>query len=204
MRAIRVATAALFGVGALALSAPAALANGGDHSAPFGFGVQPSTIAAGGQLTLRLDRDRGGCKGPARVSSGVFDTVTIEPGRSSVTTTVDWDARANAEYQVTFMCDGMNGSTAVTIAGGRGDHDRGDHDRGDHGRDDYGRGDHDRGDHGRDDYRDPYYNRGVHAGEGGSVAGFDLKELGLGAALIAGSVGAAYHFSRRRSGEDTG
>jgi hypothetical protein len=44
--------------------------------------------------------------------------------------------------------------------------------------------------------------RGVHAGEGGSIAGFDLKELGIGAALIAGSVGAAYHFSRRRTGED--
>jgi hypothetical protein len=42
----------------------------------------------------------------------------------------------------------------------------------------------------------------VHAGEGGTVAGFDLKEIGLGAALIAGSVGAAYHFSRRRTGED--
>ncbi|MDT0433499.1 MULTISPECIES: hypothetical protein [Streptomyces] len=194
MRAIRVASAVLLGAGALTFSAPAAVANGGDHVTPFGFSVQPRTIAAGGQLTLRLDRDRGGCKGPARVSSGVFDTVTIEPGRSSATTTVDWDARAEAEYQVTFMCDGMNGSTEVTIAGGRGDHDRGDHDRGDH----------DRGDHGRDDYRDPYYNRGVHAGEGGSVAGFDLKELGLGAALVAGSVGAAYHFSRRRSGEDAG
>lgn len=44
---------------------------------------------------------------------------------------------------------------------------------------------------------------GVQAGEGGSsIAGFDLKELGMGAALITGSIGAAYYFSRRRPGED--
>lgn len=46
--------------------------------------------------------------------------------------------------------------------------------------------------------------RGVHAGEGGTVAGFDLKEIGLGAALIVGSVGTAYHFSRRRAAGDDG
>jgi hypothetical protein len=44
----------------------------------------------------------------------------------------------------------------------------------------------------------------VHAGEGGTLAGFDLKEIGLGAALIAGSLGVAYHFSRRRTDEDAG
>ncbi|MDX6361620.1 MAG: hypothetical protein QOC85_623, partial [Streptomyces sp.] len=41
--------------------------------------------------------------------------------------------------------------------------------------------------------------RGVRAGVGGSVASFDLHEIGLGAALIAGSVGAAWYMSRRRS-----
>ncbi|MGW0947002.1 hypothetical protein ACWD4O_31270 [Streptomyces sp. NPDC002623] len=46
--------------------------------------------------------------------------------------------------------------------------------------------------------------QGVHAGEGGTVGGFDLKEIGLGAALIAGSVGAAYCFARRRTAEDGG
>lgn len=194
MRAIRVASAALLGVGALTLCAPAALANDGggrdDHGTPFGFEVQPSTIAAGGRLTLRLDRDRGGCKGPARVTSGVFDTVTIEPGRGSATVEVDWDARPRASYQVTFSCDGMSGSTELTIAGGRDSDHRPDHD---------GYPDHDsRPDH----YPNP--DRGVHAGEGGSVAGFDLKELGLGAALVAGSVAAAYHYARRRSGEDAG
>ncbi|MET7473627.1 hypothetical protein ABZT17_04560 [Streptomyces sp. NPDC005648] len=182
MRAIRVASAALLGVCALTLSAPAAVASGGGNITPFGFSVLPSTIAAGGQVTLQLNRD-GGCRGPATVTSAVFDAVTIPPGRSAATATVDWDAKPGATYQVTFTCDGVSGSTALTIAGGR-----------------------------------PVGptplpinpvnpiaplnpDRGVRAGEGGSIAGFDLKEIGLGAALIAGSVAAAYHFSRRRTGE---
>jgi hypothetical protein len=176
MRAIRVASAALLGACALTLSAPAAVASGGGNITPFGFSVLPSTIAAGGQVTLQLNRD-GGCKGPATVTSAVFDTVTIPRGRSTATATVDWDARAGATYQVTFTCDGVSGSTDLTIAGGR-----------------------------------PVGptpvpvnpvnpNRPVHAGEGGSIAGFDLREIGLGAALIVGSVAAAYHFSRRRTGE---
>jgi hypothetical protein len=40
-----------------------------------------------------------------------------------------------------------------------------------------------------------------HPGEGGA-GGFDLHEIGLGAALIAGSLGVAYRFSRRRAGGD--
>ncbi|MES5817818.1 hypothetical protein [Streptomyces sp. RG80] len=174
MRAIRVAAAALLGVGALALAAPAAVAQG-DNITPFGFSVLPSTIAAGGQVTLQLDRDHGGCTGSATVSSGVFDTITIPGNRSSATAVVDWDAKPGAVYKVTFACDGVSGSTNLTIASGRTTPTQ----------------------------PTPYpYNRGVHAGEGGTVAGFDLGEIGLGAALIAGSVGAAYHFSRRRSGED--
>ncbi|MFF4144098.1 hypothetical protein ACFY0A_22395 [Streptomyces sp. NPDC001698] len=43
---------------------------------------------------------------------------------------------------------------------------------------------------------------GVRAGVGGTVAGFDLKQIGLGTALIGGSVGTAYCLSRRRTGEE--
>ncbi|MEW1828708.1 hypothetical protein [Streptomyces sp. NPDC088196] len=180
MRAIRVASAALLGISALALSAPVAVAKGdGNHNiTPFGFSVQPQTIAAGGQVTLQLDRDQGGCKGSATVSSGVFDTVRISPGQSSASAMVDWDARPGAVYQVTFTCDGVSGSTGLTIASGRTNNNI------------------------QPLQPDRQIPRGVHAGEGGSIAGFDLKELGIGAALIAGSVGAAYHFSRRRTGED--
>lgn len=173
MRAIRVASAALLGVSALALAAPAAVAKG-DNITPFGFSVLPSTVAAGGQVTLQLERDKGGCVGSATVSSGVFDTISIPGHRSSATAVVDWDAKPGATYKVTFSCDGVSGSTQLTIATGRTTNPT--------------------------PY--PYPNQGVHAGEGGTIAGFDLKEIGLGAALIAGSVGAAYHFSRRRTGED--
>ena len=57
-------------------------------------------------------------------------------------------------YDVTFTCDGSSGTARLTIAGGRPD--------------------------------DPTHqcrchpDRGVHAGEGGTLAGFDLKEIGLG------------------------
>jgi len=182
MHAIRVASAALLGIGALAFSAPAAVARGDGHNiTPFAFSVLPSTVAAGGQVTLHVNRD-GDCKGPATVRSAVFDTVTIRPGRSWAQAKVDWDAKPGAIYRVTFSCDGASGSTDLTIAGGRPHHPT------------------------------PVPvnptpvpvnpNRGVQAGEGGSLAGFDLKEIGMGAALIAGSVGAAYHFSRRRDDED--
>jgi hypothetical protein len=175
MRAIRVAAAAMLGVSAVALAAPAAVAKGDNENiTPFGFSVLPSTIAAGGQVTLQIDRDHGGCKGKVTVTSGVFDTVTIPRDRSSATAVVDWDAKPGAVYKVTFTCDKVSGSTDLTVAGGRG-----------------GGGHH------------PYTpDKGVHAGEGGAFGGLDLKEMGLGAALIAGSLGVAYHLSRRRTGED--
>jgi len=177
MRAIRVASAALLGVTALTLTAPAALAKGDNDITPFGFSVLPSTIAAGGQVTLRIDRNDGGCKGPATVTSAVFDTVTIHPSHSQATAVVDWDAKPGAMYQVTFTCDNVSGSTELTIAGGRPT---------------------------SHPVPQPFPPGGVHAGEGGSIAGFDLKEIGLGAALIAGSIGAAYHLSRRRTSEEDG
>ncbi|MFK4100374.1 hypothetical protein ACI2L1_09925 [Streptomyces sp. NPDC019531] len=175
MHAIRVASAALLGVTALTFSAPAAVAKGDNNITPFGFSVQPSTIAAGGQVTLLLERDHGGCKGSATVTSAVFDTITIPSHRSRATAVIDWDAKPGAAYQVTFTCDGVSGSTSLTIAGGRP----------------------------VGPTPEPLHpGRGVQAGEGGSLAGFDLKEIGMGAALIAGSIGAAYRLSRRRSGED--
>ncbi|GAA3815649.1 hypothetical protein [Streptomyces chiangmaiensis] len=44
-----------------------------------------------------------------------------------------------------------------------------------------------------------YEQHGVQAGIGGSIRGFHLKEVGLGAALIIGSVGTAWHMARRRT-----
>ncbi|MDX3666905.1 hypothetical protein [Streptomyces europaeiscabiei] len=165
MRAIRVASAALLGLTALSLTAPAAHAARAGDITSFGFGVVPSTIAAGGQVTLRVD----GCHHRTTVSSGVFDTVTIPRGRSVATADVDWDARPGTVYEVTFQCGDESGRTDLTIASSRPPHHPTHHPTG-----------------------------GSHAGAGGTVAGFDLHEIGLGAALVAGSLTAAWRWSRRR------
>lgn len=191
MHAIRVASAALLGVSALTLSATAALAGNsdgdsdggrdsgrdsgrGNNITSFGFNVQPQSIAAGG----RLRRTAESCDSVARVSSEVFDTVTIPKGQSSATALIDGDARAGSVYQVTFQCGNESGHTELTIAPGRSG----------------------------TTYSDPTQvqvpasvQRGVKAGVGGSSGGgFDLKEIGLGTALIAGCVGTAWSMTRRR------
>ena len=188
MHAIRVASAALLGVTALTLSASAALAGNGDGNSDggrdggrgnnitsFGFNVQPQSVAAGGRLRLNAES----CDSVTRVSSEVFDTVTIPKGQSSATALIDGDARAGAVYQVTFQCGNESGHTELTIApGGSGPGHA-------------------------DPSQLPVVQRGVKAGVGGSAGGgFDLKEIGLGTALIAGCVGTAWSMSRRRPTDD--
>ncbi|HZF88535.1 hypothetical protein [Streptomyces sp.] len=170
MRAIRVASAALLGLTALGLTAPAAHARGDETG--FQGAVLPQTIAAGGQVTLQAV----GCTTDVRISSGIFEDVVIRKGESSAKAVVDWDVKVGASYEITFYCGTFWQTTNVTIAGGR---------------------------HSHAPTPAPIVpSRGAHAGEGGTVAGFDLKEVGLGALLITGSIGAAYHLSRRRTGDD--
>ncbi|MEU3252463.1 hypothetical protein [Streptomyces sp. NPDC006997] len=227
MRAIRVASAALLGVSALSSCAPAAMAKGDDNVTPFGFSVMPSTIAAGGQVSLRVERAGGGCRGAASVTSGVFDTVTIRPGQDRANAVVDRDARAGATYRVTFTCDGASGSTDLTIAGDRpAEQPQRPHERQPqqpHEREQPSQKSHEREQPSQQPHRPEQQpppdhqpeqrhhepapetgvpQRGVHAGEGGTLGGLDLREMGLGLALVTGSVGAAYHLSRRRSGTD--
>ncbi|MEU0593759.1 hypothetical protein [Streptomyces ardesiacus] len=159
-------------LGAAALSA--CVPAGAVGSNTFGFTVSPATVAPGGEVTLAVGRTAAGCHGRVTVTSPVFDTVTIPRDESSATARVDRDARRGAVYQVTFACRDKTGTAQLTIAGG--------------------------GSHHPSD--GPWQSKGVHAGEGGTVAGFDLKQISLGAALIAGAVGTAYHLSRRRSGAD--
>ncbi|MEW1774364.1 hypothetical protein [Streptomyces sp. NPDC086777] len=265
MRAIRVASAALLGLGALALCAPVILASdtsnsaraggrdpGRDSGTPFGFRITPTTVTAGGRVSLHLDRGSG-CRGAATVTSGLFDTVRIPSGRDSVTATVDRTATSRASYRVTFNCDGSSASTELAIASstsagrddvhaaansdgnGRTDQQAGAGTDGrSEGRPDGatgsgtaagtgGDGDGVSGTGGRadgvaDGRADPAGSgsrqvldpqplppgRGVQAGEGGSVAGFDPGEIGLGAALVVMSVGTAYRRSRRHAGEEEG
>ncbi|WP_037861648.1 hypothetical protein [Streptomyces sp. NRRL S-340] len=137
MRVIGVVSAALLGLGALTLSAPAAVASGGDSSYGGGSGEGHSYGGGGGD-----SRSYGGGGGDSRSYGGG--------------------------------------------GGGRSD---------DGGDDEEGRG-------GRGGGKPEHFQHGVRAGEGGTIAGFDLKEVGMGTALIAGSVGAAYYLSRRRTGEE--
>ncbi|WSF15814.1 hypothetical protein OG566_07800 [Streptomyces sp. NBC_01353] len=124
MCALRVASAALLATAAVALATPAALADDGSGSniTSFGFSVSPSTVAPGGTVTLRSDS----CEVPSvTVSSGVFDTVTLDEGRAG-TATIDVEAKVGAEYQVTFDCKGEKGTARLSIAGGSTDHAAGD------------------------------------------------------------------------------
>ncbi|MFD3823883.1 hypothetical protein, partial [Streptomyces sp. NPDC058625] len=166
MHAIRVASAALLGVVALALAAaPGAVAVGGEVT-PSGFGVRPALVEPGDRVTLRVDRADGGCEGYVTVSSPVLDTVTIPKKRSRVTAEVYRDARPGTVHQVAFTCEGVTGTTSLTVAGGR-----------------------------PVPLPSPLpaeaggatgHPRGVHAGEGGSPAGLDVGGIGLGAALVTG------------------
>ncbi|MET9758832.1 hypothetical protein ABZ016_07210 [Streptomyces sp. NPDC006372] len=173
MRAICVATAVLLGAGALTSCVPAADAA---NQSDYGFSVDPSTVPPGGKVTLRVDRNA--CRGETAVSSPVFDVVTIAPWQSWTTAEVDWDAEAGAVYDVEFVCEKTSGTARLTVSGGRPPH------------------------HPHPGHHGGHPSKGVHAGEGGTLAGFDLKEIGLGGVLIAGSLGVAYHFTRRRTDED--
>ncbi|MEV8320269.1 hypothetical protein AB0Q95_39575 [Streptomyces sp. NPDC059900] len=181
MRAISVASATLLAATALTLTATTASAAVADDTdtnnniTSFGFRVTPSTIAAGGQVQLSVD----GCEGDTKVTSGVFDDAHIPRGQQSVSTTVFPDAKPGAMYEVTFDCKGETGTTDLTIATGRPTshptHHPTSHPTGAH--------------------------RGVKAGVGGSLGGFDLHEIALGGALIVGTLGTAYYWTRRRTGD---
>ncbi|MET9551008.1 MULTISPECIES: hypothetical protein [unclassified Streptomyces] len=184
MHAIRVASAALLTATVLTLTIPpASAAVTGDENnnniTSFGFRVTPSTIAAGGQVTLSVD----GCEGDTKVTSGIFDDAHIPKGQTSTTAHVFWDAKPGAMYEVTFDCKGEIGKTDLTIATGRPDNNG----------------------HQNPDQRNPNQqnpvHKGVKAGVGGSFGGLDLHEIALGGALILGAVGTAYYKARRRTGE---
>ncbi|MFI5860174.1 hypothetical protein [Streptomyces sp. NPDC051546] len=123
MGAIPTSPTALLGAaaaGALLLfgaaAAPAASAAEAAPITSFGFAITPSTVAPGGQVVLSVT----GCNAAfATVSSGIFDTVSIDRGKTA-RVTVDRDARRGAQYSVSFTCAGETGSADLTITGGTG------------------------------------------------------------------------------------
>ncbi|MEU5432574.1 hypothetical protein AB0G73_04255 [Streptomyces sp. NPDC020719] len=187
MGAIRIGSATLLAAAALSLATPGAMAADGAHGSnitSFGFSVTPSTVAAGGQVTLNVT----GCPNTATASSGVFETVTI-PRESSTTAQVDSNAKRGATYTVTFMCGSERGTTDLTIAGGPGPQPV------------------------RPTVRPPVVRptprppttsstsvpgRGVRGGLGGSAQGVDLGEIATGLALIAVAGGGLAFYLRRR------
>ncbi|MGW0392824.1 hypothetical protein ACWDYJ_18350 [Streptomyces sp. NPDC003042] len=120
MGAIRSSATALLSAGATgavlalgAFGAPAAVAAEAAPITSFAFAVTPSTVAPGGQVVLSVSE----CDAAfATASSGVFDTVSITRGQT-VRVTVDRDARLGAQYSVSFTCNGETGSADLTIAG---------------------------------------------------------------------------------------
>ncbi|WP_030572312.1 hypothetical protein [Streptomyces aureocirculatus] len=173
MRAIRVASAALLTATTLALTAPPASAarTGEENITSFGFRVTPAAIAAGGQVTLSVD----GCEHNTKVTSGIFDDVTIPKGQASATAKVFWDAKPGAMYEVTFACGQESGTTDLTIVGGGSSNNP-------------------------TPQPTPRHTRGVKAGVGGSSDGSDAQQIAVGGALIAGVIGTAYFWARRRTG----
>ncbi|MFI5830084.1 hypothetical protein ACIA6C_23040 [Streptomyces sp. NPDC051578] len=197
MGAIRSSATALLSAGAtgvvLALGpagTSAAVAAEAQPVTSFAFAITPSTVAPGGQVVLSVS----GCNSAfATSSSGVFDTVSIARGQTA-RVTVDRDARPGALYSVTFTCNGETGSADLTIAGAT---------------------------------SRPTTSStvgpprrlplpptaptapaapatgsatlGVRGGLGGSVAGMDLLEFGVGAGFVLAAVAGTGYVLRRRS-----
>ncbi|MCZ0982025.1 hypothetical protein O1L60_32375 [Streptomyces diastatochromogenes] len=112
------------------------------------------------------------------VTSTVFETVTLNEGRSA-TATVDVDAKAGSQVEITFDCKGERGTTPLTIVQGGGD-------TGTH-----------TGAH-----------KGVKAGYGTTASGTAAEGIGTteavtGVLLVAGALGAAVVLTRRRAGGRT-
>ncbi|TLQ42395.1 hypothetical protein [Streptomyces marianii] len=180
MRAIPVASAALMGAAALALTLPTAAADTADGAGgsvrkqPFSFAVTPSTVAPGGTVTLGVS----GCNTTATASSGVFDTVTIPP-RQTGTARVDLDARRGAVYSVQFTCNNQTGTTDLTISGGSGAAATPTI---------------------RSTSTAASQPRGVKGGMGGSISAMNAVEIAAGVVLVLAASGGVVYVVRRRSG----
>ncbi|MFG2748440.1 hypothetical protein [Streptomyces xanthophaeus] len=186
------ATGAVLALGVLAAPAATAAEAGTQKVTSFGFTLTPSTVAPGGQVVLAVS----GCDAAsATASSGVFDTVSIERGKTA-RVTVDRDARRGAQYSVSFTCNGENGSADLTIAGAASTPTTSSTRTGTAtaapvpvpARS-----------AGSSVAPSAPSARGVRGGLGGSVAGLDPVELGAGTVLFLAAAGGSAYALRRRS-----
>ncbi|WP_333770157.1 hypothetical protein [Streptomyces sp. IBSBF 2435] len=104
--------AALAALVALAAPAPASAAAPAD---PSGFTATPATVTPGEIVTLRAT----GCAGPATASApGLFGAVALGAGGGagqSATVTAGRYARPGAHYDITFGCDGGQGTVPLAV-----------------------------------------------------------------------------------------
>ncbi|WP_394428507.1 hypothetical protein [Streptomyces sp. SGAir0957] len=116
-RRISALSSAVVSLAAIGLVTPVAVADDGGtepNVTSFGFTVTPSTVSAGGTVTLQATE----CDVPTvRVTAPVFDDTELNEGHSA-TAQVYPDAKPGAQYDVTFDCDGEKGTTTLTIATG--------------------------------------------------------------------------------------
>ncbi|MFC8588653.1 hypothetical protein ACFUGD_29460 [Streptomyces sp. NPDC057217] len=204
MRAIRAAaSAALLGAAAVMTAGPAALADEGAGAVTsFGFSVTPAAVAPGGTVTLTSE----GCEVPSvTVTSGVFDAVTLEEGRPG-TATVDADAEAGTEYEITFDCEGERGTTTLTVSGGEPREHEGDGEATEHATVPVDPPDPAEADPGADPGTHTGARKGVKAGYGTAASGAESDGLGTaevvtGALLIVGALGSAVVLTRRRTAD---
>ncbi|MCX4780530.1 hypothetical protein [Streptomyces sp. NBC_01264] len=174
MLSLRVASVALLSTAAFALAAPMASADDGGTTpnvTSFGFTVSPATVAPGGTVTLNATE----CQEPlVKVSSGVFDAVELNEGKSA-TVTVDADAKPGARYEVTFDCKGEKGTTTLTVAS------------------------HSIGTGTGTGTGTTTPSKGVKAGLGGGAGGLNGTEIAAGSVLLAGALGGGVFLMRRRA-----
>ncbi|MGW7137181.1 hypothetical protein [Streptomyces xanthophaeus] len=191
------ATGAVLALGVLAAPAATAAEAGTQKVTSFGFTLTPSTVAPGGQVVLAVS----GCDAAsATASSGVFDTVSIERGKTA-RVTVDRDARRGAQYSVSFTCNGENGSADLTIAGGTSTPTTSSTRTGTATAAPVPVPARSAGSSVAPSAPSAPSARGVRGGLGGSVAGLDPVELGAGTVLfLAAAGGSAYALHRRSAG----
>ncbi|MEV4997090.1 hypothetical protein [Streptomyces niveus] len=198
------AFAAVAGAAALVFSAAAPVFAGDE--AEYDYSVSPESIEPGGEVTIRTT----GCRAPTvTVSSGVFETVTLSEGEEKSARIFD-DVKPEAEYEITFDCDGVVRSLPLMIKpGGPGKPGKPEKP---------GKPPHsaeppapwepsrpepleppEQRPHEPRDPREDGAHKGVNAGVGGSTDGKpNPAGLAVGAAVIAVAAGGAIHLARTR------
>ncbi|WP_306322844.1 MULTISPECIES: hypothetical protein [unclassified Streptomyces] len=113
MHAIRAASAAVLPLTALGLTLTAPSAHAEDSG--FQPRVTPSTIAAGGQVSVSSSS----CSGETKVEAQTFDDFTLAKDEGSRSVPVHWEAKQGSVDYVTFTCNGQSQTVKLTVAGGR-------------------------------------------------------------------------------------